>query len=156
MTRFIFVNKNKLKDMESTAKIKRKIIPEKTTWKCSAWNIGNFLTISTQHMLHACNTCCLLTFRTLPTFQARHFQVFLGMIVALILTVDPKFFKSFCSQKTLSFGYLRNFYVTTLLLCVCVFVYTKICLHMTLHLIINMNNNDIQALMHIKWSRIIF
>jgi hypothetical protein len=37
----------------------------------------------------------------LPTFQARHFQVFSGMILALILIVDPMFFRSFCSQKNI-------------------------------------------------------
>jgi hypothetical protein len=51
----------------------------------------------------------------LPTFQARHFHVFSGMIVALILIVDHMFFGQFCSQKySHSFGYLRIFYVTNL------------------------------------------
>jgi hypothetical protein len=40
--------------------------------------------------------------------QVRHFQVFLGMIVALILIVDPMFFRPICSQKY-TFWLLHNF-----------------------------------------------
>jgi hypothetical protein len=46
------------------------------------------------------------------TFQALQIQDFSGMIVALILVVDPMFFRQICSEKyTLAFGYLRIFKV---------------------------------------------
>jgi hypothetical protein len=39
---------------------------------------------------HACTTCCPLTVSIgLLAFQARHFQVFSGLIVALYYIVDP-------------------------------------------------------------------
>jgi hypothetical protein len=46
----------------------------------------------------------------LPTFQAWNFQVVSGTIVALILVVDPMFFRPFCSQKVFSIIWLfQNF-----------------------------------------------
>jgi hypothetical protein len=75
-------------------------------------------------MLHVCNTFCLLTGRRVAYLSEAAFPsffffffffFFLGMVVALILVVDPKFFVPIYSQKyTLHFGYLRIFYVTTL------------------------------------------
>jgi hypothetical protein len=39
----------------------------------------------------------------LLTFQARHFQVFSGVIVTFLLVVDPLFFRPSCLQKNTPF-----------------------------------------------------
>jgi hypothetical protein len=67
-------------------------------------------------VLRACSTRCLLTVNNIDYFSGvAYFPVFLGMIVALILAVDPCF-RPFCSQKYTYILAISEFFTFQLLL----------------------------------------
>jgi hypothetical protein len=110
MIKYIFCKQNGLKNKGPINNFNVTIIPEKLA--SAGANVGNLLTVSRQCVSHAtCQRAAYLQSVACICFKHVHFT---GMIMALILVVDPMFSSSFSSQKCLlSFGYLRIFYVIT-------------------------------------------
>jgi hypothetical protein len=98
MLRVYFCEQNGLKNMGSTININATVIP------------GRQLTVSRQHAVQACSTCCLLTVSKVAYLSGALFPSFYGYDCGVNNGCRPRVLQNVWPQKyTLSFGGLRIF-----------------------------------------------